>query len=280
MQDNPILVFDTYAGLCNQMYDIRSAIHFCIHHNYLFSFRNASFRNPQHLAQWFDVPFEQLFHADFFEKYSNYIPIYELQMTKDNTFNYDGSKRSIELFYKDKELVPQINKVYKKYVILKQFWSIYNNYNDSENIYKKLMPSLRIQHLYNGMKLALPSPYNYIHYRYEKDFLEHFKISDPVKLSKIIEHFPFQKKDLPVYIAASNVNLMDDKQLDKPIHNYKNILLKREILNLNFEEAAFLDFLIGKEAIEIVGHSYSSFTGLLNSMHKTTNHYNSHFQEK
>ena len=38
------LIFDTYAGLCNQMYDINAAINFCMINNIEFTFRYAALR--------------------------------------------------------------------------------------------------------------------------------------------------------------------------------------------------------------------------------------------
>ena len=280
MEEPPILIFDTYAGLCNQMFDIRAGIQFCKEHCYMFSFRNASFRNPKNLTKWFDVPFEQLFDTKFFEKYSNYIPIYSLQMNKDNTLNYDSSKKALELFNEEEDLEKQLNKTKKKYIILKQFWSLYKNYQDPENIYHQLMPCKKIQTLFHKMQVTLPEKYNYIHYRYEEDFNQHFKINNPTKLTQIIDEYPFQEKEYPIYIAASNIQHLGKKQLQKPLSQYKNIILKQETKQLNFEEAAFLDFMIGKYAQEIVGHEKSSFTLLLNSAHQSNNHYNKYFEEK
>ena len=51
-----ILIFDTYSGLCNQMYDIFSAINFCHIHNIYFTFRYANFRN-NNLVTWTNVDF-------------------------------------------------------------------------------------------------------------------------------------------------------------------------------------------------------------------------------
>ena len=43
--------------------------------------------------------------------------------------------------------------------------------------------------------------------------------------------------------------------------------------NLNFEELAFIDFMIGKNAQQVIGHSKSSFSVILNSSHNTNNYY-------
>ena len=67
-----ILIFDTYGGLCNQMYDIHAAINYCLACNIHFSFRYASLRNPLNLYQWFDIPFEELFDTSIFTQFSLY----------------------------------------------------------------------------------------------------------------------------------------------------------------------------------------------------------------
>ena len=46
------------------------------------------------------------------------------------------------------------------------------------------------------------------------------------------------------------------------------------IANLNFEEKAFIDFMIGKNAQEVYGHNKSSFSLLLNFIKNTNNYYN------
>ena len=43
--------------------------------------------------------------------------------------------------------------------------------------------------------------------------------------------------------------------------------------HLNFEEQAFIDFLIGKDSYELYGHSKSSFSRVLNSSKQTNNYY-------
>jgi hypothetical protein len=55
----------------------------------------------------------------------------------------------------------------------------------------------------------------------------------------------------------------------------KNIIYKSAKITdgLNFEEAAFIDFMIGKEAAEVYGHHNSSFSVLLNFSNVTNNYY-------
>ena len=51
-----IVIFDTFGGLCNQMYDIQCGINFCIYNNIKFSFRYCSFRNTN-LTSWYNEKF-------------------------------------------------------------------------------------------------------------------------------------------------------------------------------------------------------------------------------
>ena len=79
---------------------------------------------------------------------------------------------------------------------------------------------------------------------------------------------------MKLYIACYEITHLPQKYIDKPIQQFKNVLYKRESHNeLNFEEQAFIDFLIGKHAIELYGHSKSSFSWLLNSSKQTNNFY-------
>ena len=71
-----------------------------------------------------------------------------------------------------------------------------------------------------------------------KIFNQHFKIKNPVKLTQIIEEYKFQENDYLIYIAASRIENLGKKQLDKPLSQYKNIILKENQINLNFNEKA------------------------------------------
>ena len=43
--------------------------------------------------------------------------------------------------------------------------------------------------------------------------------------------------------------------------------------HINFEELAFIDFMIGKNAMQVYGHKNSSFSVLLNAAHNSNNYY-------
>jgi hypothetical protein len=272
------IIFDTYAGLCNQMYDIQSAINFCIINNIEFSFRYASLRCKNDLTKWYNIDFCNLFDEKFINT-SLYKPFKTLTINKENTYHYNSNKRSIEWLDKEKALLPQLDRIEEPYIILKQFWSIYLNYNDIENVYPQLIPCERLFNIYTEVVKNLPEKYNLIHYRYEEDFIQHFKIIDHPKLCDIIDRNNFQNKTLPIYIAAFDIKNIPKKLFTKNLSDYSNLLYKKpeyikDIEELNFEELAFIDFMIGKKGQQVIGHSKSSFSVILNSSHNTNYYYN------
>ena len=92
-----------------------------------------------------------------------------------------------------------------------------------------------------------------------------------------LQNIKFRQK-LPIYIGAFQINQIPGKYLSKPIESFPNVVFKDQIKKninfMNFEELAFIDFLIGKNAIQIYGHSNSSFSNLLNIAHNTNFYYN------
>jgi len=268
-----ILIFDTYGGLCNQMYDIHCSINFCIIHQIYFTFRYASFRNKENLSQWQNVGFSELFDDSFIET-----PFYKrfskLTLNEHNCHHYENNIRAIEWLDKERALLPQLDRINKQYIILKQFWAICPTFQNEINFYEKIRPCSKLFKLFKTIKLKLPKKYNYIHYRYEDDFIEHFQITNHPKLCDLIKTIPFCQTKLKIYIACYEILNLPEKYIDQPIHEFKNVLYKKENLtHLNFEEQAFIDFLIGKHANEIYGHSKSSFSWLLNSSKQSNNYY-------
>jgi len=268
------LIFDTYAGLCNQMYDIQASINFCIINNINFSFRYASLRNKDDLTKWYNVDFCDLFNDSFIET-KLYIPFNSITLTNENTYNLRNNKRCIEWINRDKAIYPQLDRIEEEYIVLLQFWSIYQNFKDIQNFYPQLNPAKRLYDIYKSISLKLPEKYNLIHYRYEDDFIAHFKIKIHPKLCEIISQNNFTNKDIPIYIATYNIKNIPNKYLSTSLSDYKNILYKTNNYNddLNFEELAFIDFMIGKNAQQVIGHSKSSFSVILNSSHATNNYY-------
>jgi hypothetical protein len=277
------IIFDTYGGLCNQMYDIHSAVNFCATYNIPFSFRYASFRSNNNLCTWFDVLFDDIFNDQFLSNIDLYKPYNTLNCNLDNTYNYDNKARAIEWINAENPIIPQLECVNKSYIVLKQFWAIDCIIKERcvikeiYPIYPNIEPCFKLLSIFKRIADAiLPEKYNYIHYRYEDDFNNHFKITNPLKICDIIEHVQFKNNTLPVYIAASNITNLPHNLLHYPIDQIENIIYKPAdfTYNLNFEEAAFIDYMIGKHANEVYGHNNSSFSALLNSLHVTNNYYN------
>lgn len=269
------LIFDTYSGLCNQMYDIQAAVNYCLAYNIPFSFRYASLRMPHDLCKWYDIPFEDLFDGEIFDQFPLYKRYSTLNCNPRNTHHYNNPVRAIEWLNVDRAILPQLEYVKKDYIVLRQFWSIPCNVMEQYNLFSMIKPCEKLDNRYRMLaNKLLPSKYNLIHYRYEDDFNAHFKIVKPLKLCDIIRHVKFYRPELPTYIATNRASRIPPTLLSTPLSSFGNIICKPEGENddLNFEEAAFVDFMIGKTAHQIYGHHNSSFSVLLNSNH-ATNHY-------
>ena len=181
-----IIIFDTNGGLCNQFYDICCGVNFCIINNIKFSFRYCTFRN-KNLTTWYTVDFNKLFSTILFEKYKElYVEIKSINLTDDNTYNYDGIISP--MLFTDNYL-EEIKNISKEYIILKQFWSTYKFSKIVEDINQHILPSKRLVDLYEKIKNKLfptNENYNFIHYRYESDFVNYFNL-DIKSLENIIE---------------------------------------------------------------------------------------------
>jgi competence transcription factor ComK len=269
-----ILIFDTYSGLCNQFYDIQCAINFCIINNIIFTFRYASFRNED-LVTWYNVPFSKLFDTTFLEKYPTYIDFDKLNLNNENTYNYDGKLFANQMLVRN-NITEQLVKIGKPHIVLKQFWDTYMFNKVVEDVYRYLIPSEKIIKKYKEIKNDLnliDNNYNFIHYRYEHDFINHFRIKNMKSLKDLILERKFTDKNLKIYIATTNIK----KLLENDFKHVKEIILYKNENNLsdfNFEENAFIDFLIGLKSKEIYGHSNSSFSTMLNNLKATNNYYN------
>jgi hypothetical protein len=264
------IIFQTYGGLCNQFFDINAGINFCIKHNLKFSFRYANFRNND-LISWYKVNFDNLFDTSFLEEFELYVDYKKLDLNKENTTNFEENKRCIEL-YTSNNILDKIKENKKEYLLLIQMWPIHNFSNDTICIYPKLLPSNKIMQVYNIIKNNLNpnnEPYNCLHYRYEHDFINHFKITNLPKLEELLENIEFKNKNNKTYVATTNIkNLIN-------IKNYSNVIFKNDdrLRNLNFEERAFIDYLFGLESEEFFGHPNSSFSVLINNLKQTNNYY-------
>ena len=270
-----ILVFDTYGGLVNQFYDIHYAISFCNKNKIYFSFRNCAFRN-KNLDSWEPHAFEKLFDVTFFKNDKFYLDYNNIKndITEDNCENFKGDNRAINS-YKNTELLKQFTSHNKKYVVLKQCWSVFidseEGLGSSKSIFKKIQPSKMILQKYIEIRnKLLKEPYNFIHYRYETDFTSHFNVKIN-SIDNVIRSITFKKNNLKTFIAAYNIQLLIDSKNEK----YKNIIFKDDnsLSDLNFEQKAFIDYLFGVNSVECYGNKNSSFSHLLNNLKNTSNYY-------
>jgi hypothetical protein len=268
-----IIVFDTFGGLCNQIYDIQCGVNFCIINNIKFSFRYCSYRNKE-LVSWYDSKFENLFDMSFLKKYNTlYINYDTLNLNNENTYNYQG-ERAILLFTKD--FLNELNNIKKEFIVLKQFWAVYNFQKIVDNIIPFLLPSKKIFEVYNKIKnnlITADKQYNFIHYRYEKDFTSHFKV-EVEKLKPLVLKLKqkFENPNLKIYIATSNIHELIDLN-DEELSSIIITKNENKLQDYNFEEKAFIDYMFGLNSNEVFGHSKSSFSHMLNNAKKTSNYY-------
>jgi DNA-directed RNA polymerase subunit L len=270
-----ILIFDTYSGLCNQFYDINCGINFCLFHNIQFSFRYCSFREDN-LVNWYNEPFQQLFDLEKIKKSINnsslYIDYDTLHLTNENSFNFAG-ERCIQLFTTN--FLDEIMNIKKEFIILKQFWSIYNFREIKIDVNPYILPCDRLMNIYNHLKekITKNEPYNFLHYRYEHDFTNHFKIKVEDLKSLILRiKNDYKNSNLKIYIATNNIKQIIDVN-DTVLSSI--ILFKNddELNEYNYEEKAFIDYMFGLQSNEVFGHKNSSFSHMLNGLKNTNNFY-------
>jgi hypothetical protein len=160
----------------------------------------------------------------------------------------------------------------KEYIVLKQFWAVHLSQNKSMDIYPLIRPSPKIVEELNRVKASIfpqNMNYNFLHYRWEHDFTAHFRIQDIPSLDQLVQTVPFDEPELPIYVATTRLR----EQIKNP-DTYNRIVYKDEtrLTHLNFEERAFIDFMIGLDSIQVMGNKLSSFSVILNTL-KETNHY-------
>ena len=261
-----IIVFDTYAGLCNQMFDIISAIKLMKEYSIPISFRYASFRE-KNLIRFYPVPFQKLFNEQPFLKEKNYVPFHSIEkdIKKDNTYNWNG-KRCIEIWGRKPEFFSSIlKKIPKKYIILKQIWSLELFSFENKELIDWIQPNEKLYETYRKIfyTIKIPKDYIFCHYRYEQDFIRFFKIKI-IPLQDVLNNI--NKNNEPIYIASTNIHQL--------LNKYKsNIFFKKELKEMNFEENAMIDFLFGLSAKRVFGNYKSSFSRVLNDIKETNNYY-------
>lgn len=263
-----IILFETYAGLCNQMFDILSGVYFMKDSKYQYSFRCASFR-MKNLVRFYNVPFLSLFSEEPFLSEENYISYSLLRekINRRNTFNFDG-KRAIQL-WKPETFKKELNELSKKYefIVIKQFWPLHLVSFQNSDILRWVKPNRKLLETYFILrnKLQIPNEYIFLHYRYERDFIKFFEVIVP-NLNDLIKKINPDKK--PIYIASTNIDELLEKKEDYIF--YKN---EKELSTLNFEEKAMIDFLFGLDSSIIYGNQKSSFSNVLNDIKGTNNYY-------
>lgn len=275
-----ILIFDTFSGLCNQFLDIQTAINFCNKNKYYFTFRYCSFRQ-KNLKLFYNNNFNELFDTNIFKTIKYYIDYEKIKskINVNNTFNLE-EKRIIQIFDDENILNNFIKKSKYEFIIIPQFFSICK-FNDLKNYYVKIKPNNKLYCIFlNIKKHLLPNKYNFLHFRYEHDFTSYFNIEYIISIDALLNRLKYKNKNLKLYIACSNIKKLSKTiYLSNDIYTYKNIIFKDDhfskykLNNLNFEEKAFIDFLIGVHSNEVFGHSKSSFSGILNMFHNSHNYY-------
>jgi len=209
------------------------------------------------------------------KKYEHlYVDFSTLNLTSDNTYNWE-CERAINLFTNN--YVNEIKNISKEYIILKQFWSISLNSTEIvDDLYPRIMPSKRLMNLYENIKsksIQNNEQYNFIHYRFEYDFLDHFNTTvEPLENILLNIKNKFKNPELKIYIATSNIK----QNIDLQNSNLSQIILFKdddELTDYNFEEKAMIDFMFGLNSNEVFGNRQSTFSLILNRLKGTSNYY-------
>jgi len=268
-----ILIFDAFGGLGNQIQDIDEGIRFCNNNNIRFSFRHCSFRN-NNLTSWTPRPFEELFDTTFLKKNKLYIEYKNIEkdINENNCENFKGNIRAINIYNINNinNLLKQLISHNNKYVVLVQFSPVSQKI-PCENTIIQIRPCKMLLDKYIEIKNNLiKEPYNYIHYRYEKDFTSYFQVTIDT-LDNILSSTHFKKNKLKTFVATTNIQNLIDLKNEK----YRNILFKddRTLIDLNFEQRAFIDYMFGLDSVECFGHSKSSFSNTINRLKGLNNYY-------
>jgi hypothetical protein len=253
------------------MMDIKTSVNFAVKYQYKFCFRNCSFRNAD-LTSWHKTSFIHLFDEENFEQITGYIPYDFADLKNQSIWNEKGEK-VVNLIKSSKE----INDHAKNYdfVVLYQFWGAFNWEWNNLIINPEIKPASKIYKKFLDITKTLPKKFNFLHYRFEHDFISHFTKKGAVfpELNDVINLKLFKDGDLPIYLATSSAAKIYSSKLSEK--NKKIIFFKdeTELQSFNFEELAFIDFMIGMMANEVFGHSRSSFSYLVNQHKNTKNFY-------
>jgi hypothetical protein len=291
-----ILIFDIIGGLNDMFKDFIAITQFIKTTGFNFTIRYVTTRDLA--TPWIFNKYElnNLFNEQTFFNNDKYISFELLKNDMNNENTYDMFSLHIKRFLWNKkfcsflrrksiDLIETIQKSKSKYFIIGgSFWSYYHKYIFNISYLNLIIPSNKILECYNKIIKRInqfgdvPIKYNFIHYRYENDWIPVLKklnreyIVPPLDL--LIEQLPF-KNNYPIYIATSNILLLHKNKeglIKNEINTYANILYKfdEEVQDLNFDEAGFVDFLIGKKCEEIYG---CDFSVAINKLKNTKNYY-------
>ena len=265
-----IIVLNLWGGLCNQISDLYYAINYFINININYTINCCTFRDDNNIELFFFKKYHNLFNKNILSSCKNYI-IYENIKDKINNKNklhinkIDLNKEILDKYiikYKHKDVFLFIENFYKINLFLKE---VYFNFNFF------VKPNIKILKIYNFIKnKILQKKYNFIHLRFENDFKKIFGTENIFNLDYIIKNIKF-KNNYKIYLACSDISkILNNK--NRGTYLYKDDLIKN--FNLNFEEKAFIDLLIGKYSEEFYGNRKSSFSLVLSILKNTKNFYN------
>jgi hypothetical protein len=217
-----------------------------------------------------------LFNERQFQDLPGYLCFKKNSFKNSKVWNSEG-KGLTGLIKAGEEIIPLAYQY--DFMIISAGWPVLGVPKLALGLNKRIKPTSYILKKYEDLKANLPEKYNFLHYRYEHDFISHFSAESPANtfpiLQKILDAKLFSNTDMPIYIAASRLDTLPMSHLKGDITEQKNILFTDEtkIDGFNFEASAYLDFLIGEQAVEVFGHSRSSFSVRLNNIKNSRNFY-------
>ena len=273
----PLLIINTYGGLCNQRSDIAASVAFALINKLNFCFQYCSFRNLDNKS-WRNTDFSQIFDETPFKKLDGYKNFQEIKFSINESIWNKDLIPIAKLIKSDQELINIIHEY--KYINLIQFSAIFNwqKYHKYTN-YDFIQPIFKITSLYSKISGNFNyKKFNSIHYRYEDDFTTFFRNQDPSIrfpfLEKILDSQIFKDNSLPIFIATTNIDGLGYPHINGKISDYSNLIFTNEsYFSLNYEQFAYIDFLICCSSLEFYGHSSSSFSHQINDFKLTSNYY-------
>lgn len=300
MEKNTIYIFSLCGGLTNQKRAIVSIIHFCETNKLNYSIDKAACRKMKDSMSFNQYDFKNMFDENIFLSTNGYIKYEKIKrdINNENSYNFFGEMIKNYMWqdeYKNylletgKNMMDLFKKCDKKYILMGDTFLFYYdklnpwNYSDEFVIktLKQIKPSEKILSKYKKISERLGmTKYNFLHYRYERDWQIHCKKNNiPFicpQIDILIEKIPF-KNNLPIYLSTSNIESLNyNKLMKNQLTKYDNILYKKytEIYDLTFDECAYIDYLFSVDSTEVYGFSGSDFSTIINSEKGTNNYYN------